>query len=205
MIKHANVGRDPLRDSSTLDGGGTILDGHTEWIFAGTFWNLSQQSSLMAEQNAPGSTNSPTFSGRLGSFLVVRRLVFFPLGLVLFAAAWPISQRLEFDRSIESLYAEGDPYLQEYLESKSLFGGDELAMVAYTDPELFEPGTETLSRPAKQRLKVLANRLSEIEGVQKKSTQDLATNTEAKVRIFGIPISVPRDVLYFLARDSVGK
>ena len=72
----------------------------------------------MVEQNSQDSTDSQTFSARLGHWLVRRRLVFFPLGLLLFGVAWPMSQRLEFDRSIESLYAEGDPYLQEYLESK---------------------------------------------------------------------------------------
>ncbi len=162
----------------------------------------------MSQHNLQDSTVHQKLSSRLGNWLVRRRLMFFPLGLLLFGLAWPISQRLEFDRSIESLYAEGDPHLREYLESKSLFGGDELAMVAYTDPELFVRGTDELSNAAERRIRELAGQLAAIEGVRADSTQDLASATEQKpVRVegpFGLSlekdISLPRNVLYFLAR-----
>ncbi|HUG90382.1 MAG TPA: hypothetical protein VML55_06095 [Planctomycetaceae bacterium] len=41
---------------------------------------------------------------RLVDWLIRGRYVLFPAVLVLLAAAWPVSQRLEYDRSIESLY-----------------------------------------------------------------------------------------------------
>jgi predicted RND superfamily exporter protein len=125
-----------------------------------------------------------------------------PAALVLFLIAWPLSRRLTFDRSIESLYAVGDPQLLDYLESKALFGGDELAIIAYTDPELFTEGTRELSPEAEQRIRGLARELSNIPGVQKSSTQDLASASEKKQvrRIIRLPISLPRDVLHFLVR-----
>ncbi len=138
----------------------------------------------------------PSRPGGLGAFLVRLRWYGLPLALLLFLVAWPISARLTFDRSIESLYAEHDPQLQNYLESKALFGGDELAIIAYTDPELFQQGTRRLSPEAKRRIHELAGELSEIAGVRKSSTQDMASAAEK--RYFGIPM--PRDVLHSLSR-----
>jgi predicted RND superfamily exporter protein len=86
-------------------------------------------------------------------------------------AVFPASQ-LSFNQSIESLYADDDPHLQDYLASRRWFGGDELVGVCYTDSELFEPA-------GLERVNTLATALSEIPGVQRESTQDLALNLEA--------------------------
>jgi uncharacterized protein len=98
--------------------------------------------------------------------IVNRRLMFFAsLVLTLVSSYW--ASRLTFDQSIESLYAAEDPHLLDYLQSKSLFGGDELVGVAWTDPALFEP--EGLAR-----VEQLAAELSLIDGVRPESTQNLA-------------------------------
>src|SRR5438270_11176418 len=55
--------------------------------------------------------------------------------LVTIAAMFPAWQ-LRFDQSIESLFAHTNPRLIDYLESKSLFGGDEFVIVAYREPNL---------------------------------------------------------------------
>jgi hypothetical protein len=81
------------------------------------------------------------------------------------AAFW--AARLTFEQSIESLYASDDPHLEDYLESKRLFGGDELVGVAYRDPRLFdEEGLD--------RVRELSAELSKISGVRAQSTQNLA-------------------------------
>ena len=149
------------------------------------------------------SSHPPTStrSGRIGLLLVQWRRVFFPLSLVLFLIAWPVSEQLTFDRSIESLYAPDDPYLVDYLESKGLFGGDELVIISYTEPKLFDDSRELVPE-AEQRIRSLAEELSKIEGVRKRSTQDLASASERKVvrRIVRVKIALPRDVLHYLSR-----
>jgi len=94
--------------------------------------------------------------------------------------AWFPSARLGFDQSIESLYAEDDPHLRAFLKSKMLFGGDEFAFVAYTDPDLYSPESQ-------ERLRNLAKRLAEVPGIQKQSVQDLAsTLRHAKIPLVRI-------------------
>ncbi|HTI50495.1 MAG TPA: MMPL family transporter, partial [Planctomycetaceae bacterium] len=81
------------------------------------------------------------------------------------SAVW--ASRLTFDQSIEALYASDDPHLQAYVESKRLFGGDELVGVAYRDSDLL--GSQGL-----ERVRELAAELSQIAGVRPQSTQNLA-------------------------------
>ena len=112
---------------------------------------------------------------RFLGWLVEHRAAGFVLACVLTACAIPISRRLQFDQSIEALFAQDNRRLVEFRESRGLFGGDELILVAWRDPELFD-SQANLFRPA--RLKVvaeLAESLSHIPGVRPESTQDLAT------------------------------
>lgn len=85
------------------------------------------------------------------------------------SAFW--ASRLTFDQSIESLYADDDRHLLDYLESKRLFGGDELVGVAYRDSQLFTP-------EGQDRLRELSSQLSRIPGVREQSTQNLADALE---------------------------
>lgn len=91
--------------------------------------------------------------------------------LLTIVSIYPASQ-LEFDQSIETLYADDDPHLQDYRQSKSWFGGDELIGVAYRDTELFE-------KAGQQRLLEFSQRLSDVPGVRPQSTQNLARNMAA--------------------------
>ncbi|MBI2478747.1 MAG: MMPL family transporter [Planctomycetia bacterium] len=68
------------------------------------------------------------------------------------------SLQLEFDRSLEGLFTEGDPRLANYVEDKELFGSAETGVVAYTDPEL-------LTSAGLMRLKQLEGRFLEVPGV----------------------------------------
>ncbi|MGC1276062.1 MAG: MMPL family transporter, partial [Planctomycetaceae bacterium] len=93
--------------------------------------------------------------------------------------------KLKLDRSIESLYAETDPHLVDYRESKRLFGGDEFVIVAWSEPNLLDADgklTDTAKRHIRQitdgrpRAKDAPARrgLSRVGGVSRASTQDLA-------------------------------
>ncbi|MGQ0635754.1 MAG: efflux RND transporter permease subunit [Planctomycetaceae bacterium] len=108
---------------------------------------------------------------RLTGLVVRHALPISIVGLIVTVAAVYPAAQLSFDQSIESLYADEDPHLRDFLDSKRLFGGDELAGVVYRDPELLRP--EGLTRVA-----ALSEELSRVAGVRAESTQDLASGLE---------------------------
>ncbi len=100
-------------------------------------------------------------------WLIAHRTVILFSALVLLVAGWPVSEHLQFDRSIESLYGPNDPHLQAFLRSKQIFGGDEYVIVAYTVPNLF-------SQEEFERLRRFAQQLSQVPGVDPHGVQNLA-------------------------------
>lgn len=94
---------------------------------------------------------------------------------ILAALAIKPSLRLEFDRSLEGLFNEGDPRLVSYLEGKELFGGAETGVVAYTDPQL-------LTMAGLLRLERLETRLQRLAGID-------SVFSLAHVRLPGTPLS----------------
>ena len=79
-------------------------------------------------------------------------------------AGWPCRtcprSRLGFlDRSIENMFAPGDPLLVPYKQLKRTFGGNEIALAAYVDPDLLTPG-------GMSRLESVTNDLAAVPGVQ---------------------------------------
>jgi predicted RND superfamily exporter protein len=80
------------------------------------------------------------------------RLVVLPIVAILFLFSLPIAARLEFDQSIESLYAKDDEYFSAYDRSKQLFGGDEFAIIAWPEDGLFEPDSDVVSERSRERI-----------------------------------------------------
>jgi uncharacterized protein len=118
---------------------------------------------------------APVFSRlyeRLVDLLIRRRGPIFIAALVTTIVCTVPASRLSFDQSIETLYANDDPHLRDYQNSKRWFGGDELVGVAYQDPQVFDESGE-------QRLLMLSAELAEIPGVRAESTQNLARNMAA--------------------------
>lgn len=92
--------------------------------------------------------------------LVTRWRVFLLLvSVILVALAIEPALRLHFDRNIESMFPPGDERLEQYQQSKELFGGLEACVVAYADPKLF-----TLA--GLERVKQLAERLGQVPHVR---------------------------------------
>lgn len=83
------------------------------------------------------------------------------------------ASKLQFDQSIESLYAPENPQLQKYLDSKRLFGGDEFIVVAFTDSKLFDSDGR-LSSESANRIREFSRQLSAVPGLDSSSTQNLA-------------------------------
>jgi uncharacterized protein len=98
--------------------------------------------------------------------LIAWRLPLLVIGLALGAASFLPARRLQFDRSIENMFAEDDPLLAPYRRLKRTFGGNEIALAAYADPDL-------LSEEGMARLDELSAELRAVPGVA--AVQSLST------------------------------
>jgi len=101
----------------------------------------------------------PPLALRITDFLIAARVPLLLAALVLSAISWPVAGQIAFDRSIENMFAPDDPLLVPYRQLKQTFGGDEVVVVAYVDPQLLEP--EGL-----ERLHQLTTTLEKLPGVR---------------------------------------
>jgi uncharacterized protein len=83
------------------------------------------------------------------------------LGALLGALSFGPSQRLDFDRSIENMFAAEDPLLPPYAKLKRTFGGNEIVLAVYQDPDLLHP-----SRRGIERLAQISQALEQTPGVR---------------------------------------
>src|SRR6185437_5517482 len=98
--------------------------------------------------------------------LIAWRWPLLAVGVLTAAAAWLPAQRLGFDRSIENMFAPDDPLLPPFRQLKRTFGGDEIALAAYVDPDV-------LNAAGLDRLDQLTKELAGVPGVA--STFSLAS------------------------------
>ncbi len=73
---------------------------------------------------------------------------------------------LQFDQSLEALYSHDNPRLRDFKESKRVFGGDELAIVAWTQDRLMEP--EGMAKTGE-----FGEQLAQVPGIRADSQQNL--------------------------------
>ncbi|MBL9124078.1 MAG: hypothetical protein JNG90_10635, partial [Planctomycetaceae bacterium] len=102
----------------------------------------------------------PSRSERFVAWLIAWRWALFALavavmGLIIYQGAY----RLSFDRSIENMFAPDDPLLVPYRQLKRTFGGNEIALAAYVDPNL-------LTAQGIERLDQLSQAMQDVPGVQ---------------------------------------
>ena len=103
----------------------------------------------------------PGPTSRFNQFLIDWRIPLFLFGIVLVAVAvWP-AQQLSFDRSIENMFSKSDPLLPPYLRLKRQFGGNEIVLAVYDDPELLHEDGRGL-----KRLTATSGRLKKVAGVK---------------------------------------
>jgi len=95
---------------------------------------------------------------RFVDWLLKWRYALLAVGALVAVAAWFPAQRMRFDRSIENMFAEGDPVVVPYRRLKSQFGGNEVVLAVYDDPELLADDGRGIERLGKvsQRLKGVA-------------------------------------------------
>jgi len=83
------------------------------------------------------------------------------LGAVLAVLCYGPSQRLDFDRSVENMFAPDDPLLPPYSKLKRTFGGNEVVLAVYRDEDLLNE-----DRRGIQRLAEISQALEETPGVR---------------------------------------
>ncbi len=90
-------------------------------------------------------------------FLIRRRgWLLLLAGVAAIAAYFPASS-LSLDRSIETMFAKNDPLLPPYRRLKRTFGGNDVVLCVYDDPDLLredEIGIKRLERIGKQLLEI---------------------------------------------------
>ena len=98
---------------------------------------------------------------RFIDFLIDWRYPLLVFGVALAAAAYFPAQQVKFDRSIENMFSPADPILPPYLRLKQQFGGNEVVLAVYEDPELLHPDGRGL-----KRLAATSARMKKVAGVR---------------------------------------
>lgn len=112
--------------------------------------------------------------------LVAWRNPLLMMGVILGLAAIYPAKQVTFDRSIENMFAKDDPLLTPFRQLKRIFGGSEIAMAAYIDPQL-------MTLEGIRRLDSLTKNLEKVPGV--KSVLSLSNGPLRETVIEDKPIS----------------
>jgi uncharacterized protein len=107
-----------------------------------------------------------TVTSAVIDWLIAWRLPLLIIGLVIGAVSFVPARRLAFDRSIENMFAPDDPLLGPYRRLTRTFGGNEIALAAYVDPDL-------LTTKGMARLEQLTALLAKVPGLA--TVQSLTT------------------------------
>ncbi|REJ86800.1 MAG: RND family transporter [Planctomycetota bacterium] len=140
---------------------------------------------------------------RLVDWLVRRRTALLLFALLTAVLAIAPASRLELNESIESFYAQGDPDLVAWTESKEWFGGDEIIMVAYEKEGLLE-------RENLNELQAFADVFrvdtgpDAVPGINHAATQDLASTLNLDdVAVFQEFSPIARRIIERILRKSL--
>ncbi|MCG8585233.1 MAG: MMPL family transporter, partial [Pirellulales bacterium] len=128
-------------------------------------------------------------------WLVRWRLPLLVIGLILAAAAYPLAGRLAFDQTLENMFPPGDPELAKFEKFARTFGGDQLVLAVYEDPELMTVG-------GIERVRALGKRLAdELPGVSSAVT---IADTPAGVLIEGGNVEAAKSQLEIVEGYLIG-
>ncbi len=96
----------------------------------------------------------------LAQWLVRYRLFLMSAGVCLGLLAAVESRRLDLDWDLEGMFPPGEPVVASYRKLQERFGGNDLCLIVYRDPELWrDPAAFT-------RLQQTSQRIREVAGVQ---------------------------------------
>ena len=92
--------------------------------------------------------------------LIAWRVPLLVLAVLAAAATFFPARRLQFDRSIENMFAPHDPLVRPFRKLKRVFRGDEIVLAVYVDHELLAPDGRGI-----RRLAGISRRLAKVPGV----------------------------------------
>ena len=98
---------------------------------------------------------------RFISILIAARWPLLVSAIVVAVAAYGPSRQLRFDRSIEHMFAPGDPLLPPYQRLKQRFGGNVVVMAVFQDERLLDPDGRGI-----ERLAATSQRMAKVAGVR---------------------------------------
>ena len=82
------------------------------------------------------------------------RWLWFAIASLLLAVAWPISERLSLDRSLERMFPVDDPDRIAFERIEARFGVSQFLVFAYRDPELWSKDGSGIDRAMQWRKKI---------------------------------------------------
>ena len=82
------------------------------------------------------------------------RWLWFAIAALMLAVAWPISERLSLDRSLERMFPADDPDRLEFEGIEERFGVSQFLVFAYRDPELWSSDGSGIDRAMQWRKKI---------------------------------------------------
>lgn len=97
---------------------------------------------------------------RIAKILTDQHRLGLVVAVLLAALCWPLSSQLELDWQVEGLFPPGDPAVAAYQRLQQRFGGNQIVLAVYRDPQLWDASGEGL-----QRLQQISSELSSVEGV----------------------------------------
>lgn len=120
-------------------------------------------------------------SDQVAKFFIRVRWVFLAIAGLLALSSLALAPKVDFDRSVENMFAESDPLLPPYKRLARTFGGNEVILAVYHDENLLAPdgsGIRRLRDISKElrdtpgvaevmSLADLSNALSEMQALQK--------------------------------------
>jgi len=106
-------------------------------------------------------TRDGAMSQRLTQLLISWRWPLLGMAMIVAAVAFQPSRHVSFDRSVENLFARDDPLLVPYRQLKRTFGGNEVVMAVYVDPNLMSADMSGI-----RRLTKIADECEAVPGVR---------------------------------------
>lgn len=101
------------------------------------------------------------FRDRIARWLLAGRWLLLLLAVLAAVLCIGPARNVQFDRSIENMFSPDDPLLPPYLRLKRVFGGNEVVLAVYSDPELLDE-----SRRGIDRLTEISRELKDTPGVR---------------------------------------
>ncbi len=111
-------------------------------------------------------------------------------------AAFPASRRLDFDRSIESMFDSAEPTIIAYRDLQNAFGGNAVVILVYRDGELTSAG-------GIERNRTIGDEVAEVDGVRGILSPAVLNEAVKKLSPTNL-LSTPLSMLGGSENDNVG-